>query len=292
MLFGMTPIEYINVAILGIGGSIVVTWLVTTTVLGRWRNTLHLPSGPPHRLTAFDVILSAWVLLSVRQMAFQIAVALDDGWATSQSATTKAVATESIAGEIGILIGSVLSIAIFVAIAAVRFDGGLKAWQLEGWCRPRWLGISVILTIVAISVTSLALYGADHILRTVFEIVPAQHEKILLLQRDDAPTGLVAFAILGAVVVAPLVEEAFFRGLLLPALVKWLGSPLWAAVLSAGLFGMIHYSVAATVVPLMIFGFMLAVAYLRSGTMVLPILVHMLFNARTVIWVLLGGDPS
>lgn len=290
MLHGMTPIEYIDYGLLALGGIIVVTWLAMTAVRGAWSDTIQIPSGPTHRLTAFDVILGAWVFLFFRQMGMQIALALDSGWSgwvTTQS-TTQPVAADSLAGEFGMLIGSIVSIVAFVAIGAARFDEGLKAWRLGEWWRPRWQGVALVVTIASVSICFLALSASDHVLRTVFHVVPAEHEKILLLQREDAPAGLVAFTVLGAVVVAPLVEEFFFRGLLLPALIRWLGSPIRAVVVSSVLFGLIHQSVPATVVPLTIFGAILAVAYLRSKSLAVPMMIHMLFNARTVVMILLG----
>jgi len=287
----MAPFGIVNIAVVIAGGAIVIAFVAVTSVRRAWPHTLALPAGPPHQLTAFDMVFAGWVFLVVRFMGAQVALVLVGSLAASQPATQPA-GVESLAGEIGTLVGSIATIVVFVAIAAARFEGGLKAWRLAESGRPRWLGAALAVTIVSVSVCLLAYMASDHILRTVFDVVPQEHEKILLLERGDTPPSIVFMTVFGAVVVAPILEEMFFRGLLLPALVKWLGRPGWAVIVSGVLFGLIHAPVQASVAPLTIFGLILAVAYLRSGTLALPILIHGLFNARTVVWILSGAEPA
>ena len=89
-----------------------------------------------------------------------------------------------------------------------------------------------------------------------------------------------------ALVIAPLWEEVFFRGTLFP----WLAGrmPLHQAQwLSALAFGAVHLH-GPTLIPLTVFGALLAGIYRSSGSLVPAILVHSLFNANTCILLLLG----
>lgn len=89
-----------------------------------------------------------------------------------------------------------------------------------------------------------------------------------------------------ALILAPVWEEIFFRGTLFP----WLAGRLpvhQAQWLSALAFGAVHLH-GPTLLPLTVFGALLAGIYRTSGSLVPAILVHALFNANTCALLLLG----
>ena len=90
------------------------------------------------------------------------------------------------------------------------------------------------------------------------------------------PGDLVAIA-LRLVVLAPVVEEFFFRGLLIPALRKT-KSIHAAAIFSSCLFTLLHYP-KLYVVSSLVFAFALAYLYMASGSLLLCIAIHGSFNA-------------
>lgn len=99
--------------------------------------------------------------------------------------------------------------------------------------------------------------------------------------------------ILSVVVVAPVAEELFYRGLLFQGLRGPLGH--WPAVVaSAVLFGLSHYqsgNIAGTLYALVVLsslGAYLAWA-LQRRSLVTPIVMHATFNAMAVGGLLLGG---
>jgi CAAX protease family protein len=80
-------------------------------------------------------------------------------------------------------------------------------------------------------------------------------------------------------VAAPIAEEIFFRGMLFGGLRKRL-STLPAAAISALVFGALHATTGVSAVPpLIIFGFVLALLYERTGSLVPGMLLHALNNA-------------
>lgn len=88
------------------------------------------------------------------------------------------------------------------------------------------------------------------------------------------------FAVL-AIIIAPIFEEVFFRGLLLPILARRFGA--WAALLfTALLFASIHGHLPSFVT---LFGLALALggAYILTGSLTVAIAMHGLFNAITVV---------
>jgi len=84
--------------------------------------------------------------------------------------------------------------------------------------------------------------------------------------------------VLSAVVLAPLTEELFFRGLL-QSLLRNFMSPWASIVVSSVLFALMHLSAIRSVLPLLLFGLILGYVYERQGRLLAPILIHALFNA-------------
>lgn len=121
--------------------------------------------------------------------------------------------------------------------------------------------------------------------------IPVVQEELRQAARDPqiAPVFVVS-----AVLIAPVFEELFFRGMVFPAIAKRLG--LWAGiVLSAVVFGFVHVNQAEDLlgggllllrlVPLgILFGWL----YHWRGTIVVPIIVHSLFNTASVVLLLIG----
>lgn len=103
---------------------------------------------------------------------------------------------------------------------------------------------------------------------------PAQHIAGL------AHGGGVILLVLVLVVGAPVVEELFFRGLLLKALRERIG-PAGAVLASAGLFGLAHFEPRQLPV-LALFGVVLGLLALRTGRLGASICAHAAFNALAV----------
>jgi len=91
----------------------------------------------------------------------------------------------------------------------------------------------------------------------------------------------------GAIVVAPLLEELLFRGLLLGALRRHLRR-VGTAIAAAGVaFGLIHVAQPQDVAPLAVMGIVLGYVRVRWAALWPCVLIHMLFNARTIAVALL-----
>ena len=95
-------------------------------------------------------------------------------------------------------------------------------------------------------------------------------------------------AILGLVtiVLAPIAEETFFRGILYPA-IKRLGYPRSALWIVSILFGLVHFNFP-TFLSLFVMGVMLTRIYEVTGNLLAPIALHCLFNATNFFWLFFG----
>lgn len=97
---------------------------------------------------------------------------------------------------------------------------------------------------------------------------------------DEPQRWMRAYFVVLAVGLAPAFEEIFFRGLLLPVLARRYGT--WAALLvTAFLFAAIHGHLPSFAT---LFGLSLALgaAYIITGSLTVPIVMHALFNAITI----------
>lgn len=104
-------------------------------------------------------------------------------------------------------------------------------------------------------------------------------------QRIDLLVGAtplsLAFALLSGAVIAPIAEEAFFRGLILPGLIPRLGT-VGAVIVSSALFAVAHL-VPQVIIPTFALGILLAILRLRFGSLWPPILLHASFNALALV---------
>lgn len=99
------------------------------------------------------------------------------------------------------------------------------------------------------------------------------------LGADKSSTALVFVAVL-VCVAAPICEELFFRGFVFTALRRWVGA-VGGAIATGVIFGLIHWGSADAVflVPLGIFGALLCVLYIKTGSLLPCMVLHALNNS-------------
>jgi membrane protease YdiL (CAAX protease family) len=114
--------------------------------------------------------------------------------------------------------------------------------------------------------------------------VEATPEQVLTGGLLDTPLQL-TLAVIAAVVLAPVAEELLFRGLLHRGLRRRLRI-VPATALSSVLFAVVHVDVALSqplaLVGLTLVGVILAVAYERTGSLIVPVVIHAVHNAVTI----------
>ncbi len=95
--------------------------------------------------------------------------------------------------------------------------------------------------------------------------------------------GAVPFQVLLIVIAAPISEEFCFRGMLFGGLRTRLPR-LAAALLSGAIFGGLHATTGVSAIPpLIVFGFLLALLYEKTGSIIPGILLHMLNNSVALL---------
>lgn len=100
------------------------------------------------------------------------------------------------------------------------------------------------------------------------------------------PLGVATIALLG-----PVAEELCFRGAVIGGMLRQGCRPWTAVAVSSLLFGLVHFNPAQ--VPFAAaMGLVLGVLYLRTGSLLLPMLVHVVNNSLSVVQIRLMGDAA
>ena len=167
------------------------------------------------------------------------------------------------------------------------FGGPLNSTRLNLFQSFR-AGLIAFLRYVPIIWASAIIWSSFLQLLSRFGLVqsPPPQELITALQTsDDLVT--IALICIGAVIIAPIVEEIFFRG----AVYRFFKSKLslYSAQLISGIiFSLIHQNLSV-LVSLTIAGMCFAHAYERSGSLLVAMWFHSLFNLFALLSVLLIG---
>jgi membrane protease YdiL (CAAX protease family) len=175
------------------------------------------------------------------------------------------------------MLGSVFLASKRKGTGSLAEDFGFKA---------RWSDIGLG-ALVAVVVQLLVLPGLGLLLRPLLGQPEVSGPVRDLMDETKGPSFLIL--VLSVSVGAPLVEELFFRGLLLRSLQRRL-SDGWAVVLAAVAFGLAHGSalpvdaVVLVIVSLSVFGAALALLALRTGRLGPGIVAHALFNLFTILY--------
>ncbi len=184
-----------------------------------------------------------------------------------------------------------------LAVAAVTFRHGLArgmGLSLRHWLYDSGRGVFGYLAVLPICyglfLASKALYVA------VYHQPVPEHQMLVTLRQVSLPwQGIV---VVSAVVLAPLSEEVFCRGLLQSMFRRYTARPWAAVLLSSAVFAMLHWD---SLTPgtagagwvqwpaLFALAVVLGYNYERSGRLYAPILIHALFNAVSVAVFLAGG---
>lgn len=161
-----------------------------------------------------------------------------------------------------------------------------RTWQ-EAFGLGRGTGSALRLSFGLTCLAGPAVYGLHQVSALLLERLgwpPSPQDSVELLIRSDWTVRLVIA--LFAVVLAPVVEELVFRGILFPAL-RDVGWPRAAMAVASLGFGLIHGN-AAAFLPLSALGGFLAWLYLRTGNLWAPILAHFLFNLVPFVLIAAG----
>jgi len=173
---------------------------------------------------------------------------------------------------VGLLLYFWLSLWIYRKMRRNHLDARRLFGKAGGIRLVRLLGLAVVLLVFSAGVILVVESGLSRFWPGLLAWINKTH--------STPPPGGLAWAldmimkILMLVVLAPLVEETLFRGILLNRwATKW--SVKKAILISAGGFGVLH----TDLVGAFVFGVCMALIYIRTSTLWAPIIVHASYNS-------------
>lgn len=280
--------QYAELAIQCAGLGLLVVLAVELTWRRAWGTALRLPAHAEHRIEPVDLMLA---FLAFFYFGPLLAAAATGGQAGATSAPSTAPVESglpTLAQIAASMAGRGLGIVVLVALGCRRFAGGRRGWGMA-LDRPLrdWL-IATGIYVAFWPVCTGLVYATQ---AAILHFNPAhkfdEHTAIQVLRESGGSGPTMILTALDAVLLAPWIEELFFRGLLQPALARWWRSD-WAAIAFCGAaFGAIHLNNLETVPALALFGVVLGVVYVRTGRLSAAIALHMVFNIKTIAFLMI-----
>ncbi len=183
----------------------------------------------------------------------------------------------------GLIVALVLQLIIFVVALVPLMIRRKLDRRLFGPTQPTGSWLALGFGVVAGIATLFAAYGVNILLTLLIGIEDPVEQQLL----QDALAGGMTLLLAGfiAVVLAPIVEEVVFRGILFRALGDRIG--VWlAAIVSSAIFAVIHIEVVLSqpvaLGGLFAVGMVLALAYQWTGNLLVPVVGHAVFNAASI----------
>ncbi len=263
------------------GGAVIVAAFLA------WRRTGGDPlRGAPIRACRLNPVrlwlcLCAYLLILLTAAGLAAAVLpVPDGDAGGQAAASVLASN----------LTQILAIGVFLLIGRQGFRAGLRGLGLERLPWNRVLVLGGAGWLAATGLCGVVLLVTEQVIRWL-QYSPPRHAVLTTLGDASAAGWVRLAAVGGAAVLAPVGEEIFYRGILQTGLRKLCprtGRTLlhrwFAVVVASAVFAMMHRGTPHHVPALFVLSILLGGLYERTGSLGVPILVHMLFNIRTLAW--------
>lgn len=178
--------------------------------------------------------------------------------------------------------GSMMALGMIAAALLSCRAADLSPWHALGLSRlgrPSYLFLAPLVylgILIPLYISALVSFLVCNLLAIPFE----PQQLIQLFRRLDTPMQMAGFATL-AVIIAPVSEEMFFRGLLHGWFKSFMPTSL-SMVATSVLFGMVHWH-APAFLPLTFLGLSLAILYETTGSLWPSIGLHAIFNLATLV---------
>lgn len=181
-------------------------------------------------------------------------------------------------GNVALQIGSFVWVSIFLRRHKMTWA------EAFGFRNGRWFSNSFVAFMACLVFLPLAWglqqLSASALTRVQVEAPPQQ---VVLVLQGELPAWRRIYYGFAAVILAPVVEEMLFRGILVPFFRDrgWRRAAIWG---TAVLFGLSHFN-KISFIPLTLFGALLAWLYIRTGNLLVPVATHCLFNLTNFFFI-------
>ena len=280
----MTQLDWADIGLMA-AGTLVVAVVLLREGLAGWQDPLRHCPIRANRLSP----LAFWFCLMAYLMGGLVGSMLGEYLVpTSLSGPVRDAWVGVVASFVlQIVTGGGCLLVAYVTFRAVLRGFGFRAeafWREVAWACGGWLAVLALCGGV-IWCTRLAI---NYFLP---DFEPSEHTVFTILNTSETGVGVRMLTVFGAVVLAPVGEEILFRGILQTAFMKLV--PVrhhsrrhrwWAIGLASVLFGFMHFGTSQYIPALIVLGVVLGYLYEKRGSLLTPIVVHMLFNTKSMVW--------
>jgi len=272
-----------QLSLLAIGTLLLVVWILRRAVHPKNLRLDRTP-GRPNTLTPLSLVALLVLWLGVTVVGQQV-LSHTVEWAGPPCTIGESkidIRTVLLAG----MAGQVLWLLASLLVAVRGFPLGLSRGL--GLSMRHWFydGARSVVAVLAVFPVCNGLSALSVLLLRPFGLV---HEHTMLAALRDLEPGWHVAIVFSAVVMAPLAEEVFFRGLLQSMLRRYTRQPWVAVVITSAAFASIHFSTPQHLPALFVLSLVLGYNYERTGRLVAAIGIHVLFNAISIIQTILGS---
>ena len=220
-------------------------------------------------------------------LAGLFALLIAGGWHDANQPAAAAALPSAGMMIVQVIVNTVMFLGIMIGIIASLSLRQIKWWEVFGLTRMlpgSVLARAIVLLLLALPLIGAAL-GLSHVLLAGGDDDSAQElVRFLAQSRSGWAKGAVA---LSAIVFAPTQEEFMFRGYIYGVLRRYAGVPAGILV-NAALFAGIHLH-APSFAGLFVLAVCLTLAYEWTGSLLVPMAVHALFNSISIISLFAGA---
>lgn len=274
---GISVIEGVFGAFLLVGAFILLRWFFVQNPLRRLDDAPLRENSLPAYLPF--IVVFAWLLLMVMFQAVARDYYGDDSSVESQ-----------IAKYSGLILTEVITIIMILFVAARYFEDGIDGFGLKLSNLKEDIKTGFV-NYIAVYPAVLFMLWFVVFLMSVFTgeefIIPKNESLEVIIESESIVLkALVAFT---AGLFVPIFEEMLFRGLVQSMAVQIVGSRWLGIVLASILFVILHSAALWTHWPaLMVLSLCLGYAYEKSGSLIRPIVIHILFNSVNIAAIFLS----
>ena len=272
-----------QMSLLAAGTLVLVVWILRRIVHPK---TLRLDRTPgrPNTLTPLHVAALLVIWLGVTVCAQKLLSHTVD-WAGPPrlvEGATIDLRTVLLAG----MVGQAAWLLVSLLVAGRAFPLGLSRGLGLSMRHAFYDGARSVVAVLAVFPVCIALSALSILLLKPHGLVHP-HAMLTAIKTLGAPWQVAV--VFSAVVMAPLAEEVFFRGLLQSMLRRYTGRPWVAVVATSAAFASIHFSTPQHVLALFALSLVLGYNTERTGRLAAAISIHVLFNAISITETMLGS---
>lgn len=202
------------------------------------------------------------------------------------AAETTPLSVNATLGSIVVQLG--LALLLLVYLRNVRRLSPAKLFGLRQLSLGRLLGVVLLAVVPMLVVVNGSAFFMQEWLRGFWPDMSGQ-EAVEAFRKSTDPVAK-GLMIIAAAVIAPLVEELFFRGFIYGVMKRYTDG-LFAALCSSILFAVVHMHIG-TLLPLALLALIFCALYERTGSLLVPMLLHAAFNSVSLVVMLFFPDAK